>query len=79
MKIFRLKNLAESFGRSVSNVLKTKDGINQIRFEKNGKFDYEVCKRIQIEGNKEKLDEVFEIEENIEMLSTFLKKKPIQH
>lgn len=74
MKIFRLKNLAESFGRSISNVLKTKDGINQIRFEKNRKFDYEGYKRIQIEGNKEKLDEVFEIEENIEMLSTFLKK-----
>lgn len=74
VKIFRLKNLAESFGRSISNVLKTKDGINQIRYEKNGKFDYEEYKRIQIEGNKEKLDEVFKIEENIEMLSTFLKK-----
>ena len=74
MKSFRLKKLAESLGRSIPNILSTKDGINILRYKKNGKFDYAQYKRIQIDGNKEKLNEVFEIEENVEMLSTFLKK-----
>jgi len=69
-----VKKLAESFGRSVLNAINTKDGINQIYYEKNGKFDYEEYGRVQTEGNKKKLDEVFEIEENIRMLSSYLKK-----
>jgi len=47
--------------------------LHQIKFLKNGKFAYEDYKKIQIEGNKEKIDFVFENEENIKMLSNYLR------
>jgi len=42
-------------------------------FTKKHDFDYEEYKRIQTETNKKKLDRVFETEENIRMLSDYLK------
>ncbi|MEW6044619.1 MAG: hypothetical protein AB1608_10185 [Thermoproteota archaeon] len=46
--------------------------IHQVTYEKNGKFAYEEYKKIQTEGNKRKIDYVFESEENIKMLSNYL-------
>ena len=57
----------------ISNKLSTTKGLRQIKYLKDGKFSYEEYKKIQTEGNKEKIDEVFEIEENIKMLSNYLK------
>lgn len=73
MKTYRFKKIIEIIARSFSNILNTKNGINLLKFNKNGKFDYDSYKKIQVEGNKAKIDEVFELEENIEMLSDFLK------
>ena len=70
MKTYRLKKYVEILGRSIPNILNTKNGINLM---KNEKMDYEKYKITQTEGNIAKLDEVFEIEENIKMLSSFLK------
>jgi len=47
--------------------------IHQIKFLKNGKFAYEDYKKIQTAGNKRKIDYVFESEENIKMLSDYLR------
>lgn len=58
---------------SISNKFNTKNGLNQISFIKNDKFSYEDYKKIQTEGNTEKIDEIFETEENIRILSNYLK------
>ena len=73
MKIYRLKKYVEILGRILPNIMNTKNGINLQKYEKNGKFNYDGYKRTQTEGNIAKIDEVFEIEENIKMLSEFLK------
>ena len=57
----------------ISNKLSTTKGLRQIKYLQDGKFSYEEYKKTQTEGNKEKIDEVFEIEENIKMLSNHLK------
>ena len=74
MKKYRLKKYAEILGRSIPNILNTKEGINLFKYQKDGKIDYENYKKTQTEGNVAKIDEVFEIEENVKMLSDFLKK-----
>jgi hypothetical protein len=48
--------------------------IYQIRFEKDGTFAYDEYKKIQTAGNKRKIDYVFESEENVKMLSSYLAK-----
>jgi len=72
VKIYRLKKYVEILIRSIPNIINTENGINILK-DKNQKFDYNKYKKIQIEGNKAKLDEVFEIENNIKMISSYLK------
>lgn len=40
-----------------------------------GTFDYETYRRIQIEGNRRKLDQIWVLEENIEFLSAYLSRQ----
>lgn len=40
-----------------------------------GSFDYEQYRRVQIEGNKNKLDKVWAAEENIALLSEYIKRR----
>lgn len=61
------------FSRALSNKINTKEGIRQIEFGDKGKIAYEDYKQIQTEGNKEKIEQVFETEDNIRMLSIYLK------
>ena len=42
--------------------------------DSDGNFNYEKYKRIQIEGNRRKINSIWENEENIEYLSRYIKK-----
>lgn len=59
--------------RAILKRLYSSREIHQIRFEKDGKFAYDEYKKIQVTGNKRKIDYVFETEENIKMLSGYLR------
>jgi len=60
----KIKALSSIFG----NFSKIKDGTIQIKYQ-----NYDEYKKIQVQGNKEKLNNQFEYEENIQMLSNYLK------
>ena len=75
MKKYRLKKYFEILGRSIPNSINTKNGINILKKYSDSEKDYERYVKIQTEANVAKIDEMFEIEENVKMLSNYLKKE----
>lgn len=57
-----------STGVTVKNHFQIYEYLN-----KDGSFDYETYKKVQIQGNKKKIDAVWVIEENIAFLSEYIK------
>ncbi|NQV18051.1 MAG: hypothetical protein HQ534_05860 [Armatimonadetes bacterium] len=71
------KRFLSRFGyeiRKIPNRIE-RPGFTLYRFiKKDGTFDYEKYKQIQIDGNKSKIDWVWAVEENIAFLSDYIKK-----
>ncbi|GGE63109.1 class I SAM-dependent methyltransferase [Actibacterium pelagium] len=52
-----------------------KDGVRQVVYEKDGRFDYDLYRRVQTVGNKAKLARQWVPEEHIQILSSYLQGK----
>jgi hypothetical protein len=71
-----LNKILAGFGyeiRRATGATRTGEGHELYRyFRSDGTFDYELYKRVQSEGNRHKIDEVWVREENIEFLADYI-------
>ena len=73
----QIKALISSFGYEIKKIrpFVTRNGFELYQYRKSdGAFDYQKYKQIQIAGNKQKIDNVWVLEENIEFLANYLNK-----
>lgn len=74
-----LKRVVNSLGYEItirSAKIRTSDGFQLYQYQTpDGAFDYERYRRIQISGNKRKLDHVWVREENIALLADYIRRK----
>lgn len=72
-----IKMFANSFGYTISKLrsVDTNNGFDMHWYRKlDGTFDYEKYQQIQIAGNKQKIENVWVLEENISFLSEYINK-----
>lgn len=72
-----IKKIVNSLGYQIvlQQPIERNNGFELYQYLKSdGTFDYETYKQIQIEGNKQKIEYVWVIEDNISFLSAYIKK-----
>lgn len=74
----RIQNIVKRFGyeiRKIKSGVQDNNGVEIYEYLKtDGSFDYEKYKQIQIDGNKNKLDYIWVLEDNISFLSDYIRK-----
>ncbi len=74
-----IKNIALSRGYLIMNVSRDYDPEKGYTLHSyttpDGKFDYEKYRAVQTRGNKDKIDRVWVVRENIEFLASYIKKR----
>jgi hypothetical protein len=75
----QIKKLINAAGYDVVKIRKNRDVGGEFELyqycRQDGSFDYDKYKKIQVEGNKNKINQVWVLEENIAFLSKYLNKK----
>lgn len=72
-KNITLRKIFNFSKKVISAKINTSKGLRQKKYLKSEEFDYDGYKKLQTEGNYEKITQIFENEENIKILSDYLK------